>query len=213
MRRLVVLGLFVVVASAAACAKQDKDEMTETEFCQEYARHECRAIAPLCEYPAASCEATRFNECQNRIVVWRNATTAMRPFRPANVPACLAKIDEAYGRLPITGATLQALDEVCARVFQGSAKALAPCVRDLDCDGNMICDKGFCAERKPVAMGAFCANPGEVCIATESCRPGATAGVLQCLPKAAMGAACTPTEPCADTLRCAGTCVEKVAVG
>ncbi|HEY0705867.1 MAG TPA: hypothetical protein VGG33_03675 [Polyangia bacterium] len=210
--RHVVLGLFAV-GVVGACAKKEDDEMTEAEFCQEYARHECAAIAPLCGFAPASCEPTRFNECQNRIVVWRNSTSGARPFRPANVPACIAKVDEAYSKLPITGPVLQVLNDTCARVFQGSAKALQPCGVDLDCEGNLICDKRLCAERKAVAAGAFCANPGEVCVATESCKAAATSSVLQCSPKQAAGAACTATDPCIDALRCAGTCLEKVATG
>jgi hypothetical protein len=216
MRSLLVTRLIVGMAAAVivtGCEKKDDDEMTEVQFCQEYARRECAAIAPLCGFAPASCEPTRFNECQNRIVVWRNSTTGARPYRPANAAACFAKVDEAYSKLPITGATLQALNDTCARVFQGSAKTLQACGIDLDCEGNLICDKRLCAERKAVAAGAFCANPGEVCVATESCKLAAASSVLQCSAKQALGAACSAADPCADSLRCAGTCMEKVAIG
>jgi hypothetical protein len=198
--------------TAAACSKKDDAPMTEDEFCASYAQRECAAIAPLCEFTVASCEPTRVKECHARISVWRAATGGTRPLRDANAQACLDKVKTAYATLPITGDTLHALQETCARVFQGTGKTLEPCAVDLDCDGNLICDKSHCAEKKVVPAGGLCGNPGEICSAGESCKI-AVGGVLQCSKRKATGEACSTADPCGETLRCTGTCVDRVASG
>jgi hypothetical protein len=198
--------------TAAACSKKDDTPMTEDEFCQAYAQRECAAIAPLCEFTAASCEPTRLKDCQMRIAGWRAATGGTRPLREANAQACLDKVKTAYASLPILGETLHALQDTCARVFQGTGKALETCVSDLDCDGSLICDKGLCADKKIVAAGGLCGNPGEVCSTGESCKVSA-GGVRQCSKRKAAGEACSTAEPCSETLRCTGTCVDRVASG
>ena len=186
--------------------------MTEDEFCQAYAQRECAAVAPLCEFAAASCEPTRANDCKMRIAVWRTSTGGTRPFRGANAEACLDKVKTTYATLPILGETLHALQDTCARVFQGTAKALEACATDLDCDGSLICDKKLCAEKKIVAAGALCANPGEICSTGESCKPAA-GGVLQCSKRRAAGEACSTADPCSEALRCTGVCADRVTAG
>lgn len=207
------LSCLALAALGGGCSKSDDPGMTEEQFCQEYGKRECAAVIPLCAYTAASCESVRVKDCQARVGVWKTATGGNRPFRAGNAQACLDKVKEVYGTMPITGLAQRGLDETCARVFQGTAKSLEACAVDLDCDGSQICDKKLCAEKKPVAAGAFCANPGEICVAGESCKAGGASAVLQCSKRKAVGEACSTADPCLETLRCTGTCAEKVALG
>jgi hypothetical protein len=212
MRNNLLFALTMSALTVAACSKKDDAPMTEDEFCQEYAQRECAAVAPLCEFAAASCEPTRVNDCKMRIAVWRTSTGGTRPFRDGNAQACLDKVKTAYATLPITGETLHALQDTCARVFQGTAKALETCAADLDCDGSLICDKSRCAEKKVVAAGGLCGNPGEICSPGESCK-AAPGGVLQCSKRRAAGEACSSADPCSEALRCTGTCADRVTAG
>jgi hypothetical protein len=208
-----LVSAVVVSAVGGGCSKKDDAAMTVDQFCQQYAQRECAAVAPLCGYTTASCEPTRTKDCQTRIMILQTATGGMRPFRSANAPACLDKVTAAYAKLPITGAVGHDLQQTCARVFQGTGKSLDPCASDLDCDGTLICDKGRCAAKAQVAAGALCANPGETCVAGESCKTAPGGGVLQCSPRRAAGEACSTADPCVEALRCVGTCVDRVVAG
>jgi hypothetical protein len=205
------LSLLAAVA-LGGCGKSEDPAMTEEQFCQEYGKRECAAVIPFCAITAASCEAARVKECQARVAAWKT-TSANRPFRAANAEACLDKVRDVYSKMPITGEAVNALTDTCARVFQGVAKSLETCTVNLDCDGNLICDKTRCAEKKPVGAGALCANPGEICSTGESCKLDAASMLRQCGKRKASGEACSTTEPCLETLRCTGTCSPKVEFG
>ena len=60
-----------------------------------------------------------------------------------------------------------------------------------------------------VAAGGNCANPGEVCQPAEYCK--AVDGLSICNARADKNAECSATVPCKPNLRCAGTCMDKVA--
>jgi hypothetical protein len=209
------LALLMTLSALAACSKADDAPMTEDQFCEEYAKRECEAVAPLCTFAVSACTPTRISQCHARITVWRTATGGSRPFRAENAEVCLDKVKSVYASVPISGAVLHTLQETCARVFQGTTKVSLPCSVDLDCDGNLICDPKVkvCADKKPVAAGSFCGNPGEVCGAGEWCKAGAAGGVLQCAKRQAAGQACSTADPCVESLRCTGTCVERVPSG
>lgn len=210
-----ILVLSASVLLVGACTKADGDmPMTEAEFCQEYAKRECAAVAPLCGYAPASCEPTRVVDCRTRAGLWKTGVGgSTRPFLPGNAPACLDKINTTYATLPITGAALRTLQDTCARVFQGTAKVTETCAVDADCENALICDKAKsrCGEKKQVTAGAGCANIGELCPVDEYCKP--VSGTFLCSKRAVKGAACSAAEPCVPSQRCMGTCVDLMAVG
>lgn len=187
-----------------ACDKGD-DPLTEEQFCLEYAKRECAEVGKECGFEPSVCEPIRATACR---LFAASQKSAMRQYVPGNVDACLSQTSTAYKDLPITPMELQALEDVCSRVFQGTAPAAAPCEVDYDCDGTMICDKGRCGTAKQVASGAGCSNLGERCPQGESCTK--TNDFYMCTKRREKGMTCSATEPCLERYRCIGTCVDKL---
>jgi hypothetical protein len=184
--------------------------MSEENFCQEYARIECKDVADFCGFNASACEPARVAECRQR----RGGPGANRQFNANNADACLKKLDQTYKLPLILGADLQALELTCARVFAGTGKLLDMCQADLDCAEGIICDKSRCSPLKIVASRGLCGNPGERCPGGEYCT-NAT-GVFQCVPRIPQDAACALTMPCLESLRCgaaAGRCLARLETG
>ena len=204
-------GLPLVLACSIGDDDDDK-KLTEEKFCQEYAKRECAVVAPLCTYAEASCQPSRTAECRARATAWKTGTS-MRAFRPERAEGCLEKVKEIYGHRLITGSDLRELDQICAKVFQGTVKALGDCLVDADCEGDLICDptKFRCGRKKAVASGDGCANFGEICPVGEFCK--STAGSHLCTRRQGPGATCDLAQPCLENLQCKGTCVDKTATG
>lgn len=203
---LAAIGL-LALAAGGGCFPSD-DPMTEDEFCEEYARHECTGAGALCLAPVAGCLPVRALACRQRVA---EVKTAARPYVAANAPRCLDRVREAYAKPPISAETLRGVNEVCARVFQGSVKPTQLCTVDYECEKDLICDKGRCGARREVAASGGCANIGEVCPRTQYCK--LSPDIYLCSPRPERGMACSATEPCLDTLRCVGTCEERVPAG
>jgi hypothetical protein len=213
MRTLASLGV-VLACVVAGCETQDP-AVKETQFCPEYAKRECAAVAPLCAASVAQCESVRLGACEARVAALKTAQYTARLFRPDNVNACLDKVRDTYGHSPlISGAALGELDAVCNRVFQGSAAMFEGCQVDYDCAGNLVCDpaKLRCGQKRVVPAGGQCANIGETCSAGEYCAP--TGGAYLCARRAAKGAPCGLEVPCNEALLCvAAICVDKARSG
>jgi hypothetical protein len=110
--------------------------------------------------------------------------------------------------------------DTCAQVFLGSADRNEACSVDTDCALGRTCAPAIvgaaarvCADRVAKAKGEFCADPGSVCAEGSFC--STAMGAPMCLPRAAMGEACSFTMPCADGLRCdgEGRCSERLPAG
>jgi hypothetical protein len=202
------LVVFAVTGVGVGCVR-DNAAMTEEQFCQDYARAECSQVASFCSASAEACEPVRVAAC-------REAAGRLKgvghEFNPGNTDRCLKKVKEAYATLPIYPATLKAVDDTCARVFAGTARAVEPCVVDYDCVEGLICDKGRCGTEKIVAANAGCANIGERCPHGEYCSNEAT-GFFMCTQRLTEGMACAATRPCAEELRCRSTCVSRLPAG
>jgi hypothetical protein len=207
-------GSLLLVAGLLACEKADP-AIGEPQFCTEYARRECASVAPLCAASVAQCESVRVADCQARTALLKTPQYTARLFRQDNVTACLDKVKETYGGSPIvTGAALSALEAVCNRVYQGSSKNLEACQVDFDCDGGLVCDpaKLRCGPKRVVSAGGQCANIGETCSAGEFCK--LTGATYLCARRVARAAACSESEPCLESLLCAGgVCVDKAKSG
>jgi hypothetical protein len=202
------ITIFALVA-LAGCQKSETP-LTEETFCAEYARIECGKVAEFCSFNPATCEPARVIACKAEAVTRRGTT---RTFAPGNTDACLKKLEEAFRSQLITGAMLTAVDQACARVYQGSAKALEPCQADNDCLGGLICDKGLCGTEKLVPAGSQCSNIGERCQPDEYCTVSSPNGPWRCLRRAAEDAMCSREVPCLPTLRCRTTCSKRLANG
>lgn len=195
--------LLALSSTFVACGGGD-DPLTEAQFCQQYAKRECEKLAGFCFQPAADCERVREQACQTFAA---SQKSGVRQFRPGNADACLAKVSMTYSTASITPAALADLNQVCSRVFQGTAKANETCTVDYDCEAQLICTRGRCGPRRNVAPGGNCGNPGEVCSMGEYCR--ASDGFAVCTARKAKDATCSATEPCLETLRCDGTCADR----
>lgn len=202
-----VVTAALVIGGAAGCGGGD-DGLSEDEFCQEYARRECTGAGIFCGFPMESCLAVRAQACRDESAKMKGPT---RPYVAANVGRCLDLVKAAYDKPPILAATMKSLKEACARVFQGSTKAIQPCTIDYECEKDLICDKGRCGARREVAAAGQCANVGEICPAGEFCKR--SPDIWICGRRQDMGAACSAADPCLERLRCVGTCQPRVAAG
>lgn len=201
------LGLFALVVLPVAC-KVDNTPTNEADFCAEYAKRECTAVADTCSRDITTCEPIRTTACTTFLAPYAAVT---RTLNSDNVKACLDQVTAVYADQKVTPAEFQMLTSKCARVMEGTAAANDACVADQDCTSPLICDKGRCGTPQTVAAGGNCANPGEICDGDQICAP--SAGLYLCTPKQGSGASCSATAPCVAALRCAGTCMAKVANG
>ena len=102
--------------------------------------------------------------------------------------------------------------QVCSDVYRGVVAANGPCLADADCVSGLICDKGYCGTATMVAQGAGCANIGDTCPQGFTCNN--TTGPWICAVKAGLGGACSDTQPCLETFRCAaGACSVQLGIG
>jgi hypothetical protein len=205
-----------VIAAAAVGAggcSLGGESLSEDQFCTEWGKRECGPVAMRCTpFNVMSCEMARKKACEDFA---KDAKGGTRVYRPGNADACLKKVGEFYGKAtPITAGDFELLNEICARVFQGTAKANEMCTVDHDCDGSLSCDraKGRCGARKVVASLMGCANVGEACPRGEFCTK--TTDLYLCGKKRGRGMACGMTEPCAEELRCqGGLCADRLDMG
>ena len=205
---LFVLAPAQALLMSTGCSRDEDKPLTEQQFCLEYARRECAMVTTWCAFPSAdACHAARASACQQRSAQLKSGT---RPFRPENTRACLDKVSAVYASQPITADGLRSVETICARVFSGNVAARAACTIDYECEKDLVCDKGFCGTRKMVAAGEGCSNVGEVCPASQTCKPAPMGGFSFCQKRQEAGMACSASEPCLETLRCSGTCIERL---
>jgi hypothetical protein len=191
----------------AGCGALDDKPKSIGDFCGEYAKIECEPTAATCSRTRAECEPIRKAACQSFVAPLQDAS---RVFRSDNADACLEQLKNTYKKSLITAADLAALTDKCSRVVEGPGVMNASCAVDQDCRSPLVCDKKRCGPLRVVSPGGNCANPGEVCPASEYCHPAE--GLMICSARPGKDAACGAELPCNPTLRCSGTtCVEKVA--
>jgi hypothetical protein len=229
-------GLAVAISAASvgtACsAKPSAPYPDVVSFCEAKAQAECQ-IASTCAIDANDCQAARASICNMSAKTAMTTGSGTRQYVQANAPACIAAVNSAYG----SGATkvsfeqlfgVGQIDDTCARVFSGNAPTNAPCESPYDCTGNQVCSPVIpgsstlvCAAPMPVALGAFCENPGSTCADDSYCAMPAAGAGYQCVMANQMGQPCDPvTAPCVDSQRCeqgAGTtgqtCEPRVGIG
>jgi hypothetical protein len=181
--------------------------MTEEQFCQQYARIECDKVSALCNFDPTVCQPIRNDACRANAASLKGTG---HQFNPSNTGDCLNKLTDSFKTLPILPATLQQVDDSCARVFGGTAKATELCSADYDCAGGLVCDKGHCGTLHTVSSGGGCANIGERCPSSEFCTNDTPNQLYLCVKRVEQGAPCSLTHPCADGLRCRDVCVPKL---
>jgi hypothetical protein len=205
-------AILPMLALLVSCGS-DPDLLSPNAFFQKRPEAECAAVSSACLVTVPACVAGREAEYTAE---YQAALRVARDFVPSNAQACLAKVEDVYGKLDqgkvaIGAADYRAMTSVCANVYRGSSAANGPCRADVDCVADLICDKGYCATRKLVAAGAGCANPGESCPPGSYCR--VANGVWLCSAKVGAQGDCT-VAPCTETLRCAaGVCLDRLAIG
>lgn len=183
--------------------------ITESDFCAQKADAECQ-VTDRCGSTKDACKAERMAKC----TAFASAAKAsgMRFFVAANVGTCINKTTAVYAKTSaITPADTADIDDACNYVFQGDGEVnVDHCDNKYDCAGRVICDKTFCATASaPKAVDQPCGNPGDVCATGNYCAMN-TAGVSVCTAKGSSGDTCSATVPCLETLRCAGTCGDRL---
>ena len=202
---VIPVGAVLAFLGQGGCEALDDRPKTVGDFCGEYARRECEPTAVICSRNRAECEPIRRAACEAFVAPLASAS---RVFRRENAEACLAQVTETYKKNVITATDLDALADKCDRVVEGPGMSNATCDADQDCRSPLVCDKNRCGPLRMVPAGGNCANPGEVCPATEYCR--ADSGLAVCTGRPDKGAACSASLPCRPTLRCDGTCQDKL---
>ena len=203
---VIPIGAVLAFLGQGGCEALDDRPKTVGDFCGEYARRECEPTAVTCSRNRAECEPRRREVCEAFVAPLASAS---RVFRRENAEACLAQVTETYKKNVITATDLDALADKCDRVVEGPGMSNATCDADQDCRSPLVCDKNRCGPLRMVAAGGNCANPGEVCPTTEYCR--SDSGLAVCTGRPDKGAACSDSLPCRPTLRCDGTCQDKLA--
>ncbi len=217
MNRWLSVGSFFAFAAlgVAACGGSDSDKYPSPDsFCQAKAQAECQ-VAARCGVSADACTSARKSDCMTKVA----KASANRTYRPANADACVSRTQDVYSSNdPVDPSKLHDVDvaaddkdSICAKVFTGDVKTLAPCTGDLECEGDLICDKKFCAEKNEKPGGQPCGNPGDVCASGFYCDVGSTPA--QCKAVGAAGAVCDETHPCDASLRCSNNCKDRVQSG
>ena len=172
-------------------------------------------MSSKCGTDMTACVTQRNTAC---LAVNALSKTPPRTFTASNVGACVDKTNSVYAKALGSGATqadIDAMNDVCAYVFQGNSTT--SCTVKYDCkDKSQICDKGLCVKLMTVNKDSFCVSPGQVCSADSYCAMDPATSSLKCLAKAALNAACSATVPCVDPYRCdsaSGICMPKLMAG
>jgi hypothetical protein len=187
--------------------------MAQSEFCQHYSENECSNVVPACLVPEFDCMAASQLACEAKVQL---QASPLRSFDPAEATACLAKVSAVFAvikqQTAITAADFSSIDTACARVFHGSAKENESCQIQADCDGALICDRGYCGALQQVGPDKACANPGETCPQGYYC--GDSSGLPVCTARPGLGEVCTDQIVCLEDLRCeGGVCTDRLPIG
>lgn len=187
----------------AACGGEEgpKEKYPSVEsFCAAMAAEECNAVAASCSVSEDRCALARTDACKSGAL---QAAAQDRTYRPGNAEACVEKTAEVYKGRVIDRATEEAFHAACAKVFMGTKARNEPCSHQYDCEGPLVCDKGFCAEEVAKQDKDACNNPGDVCATGLYCKGE---GTKFCTPKGKLDEACNLTDlPCQEDLRCNGS--------
>jgi hypothetical protein len=218
-RLVVVLVPVLGTLLALGCGEENKS-LTAADFDNQYAKDICAAVTPACLIPETACTASQL---LSRVQQDQEAMSNYWLFSPSNAQTCLNQVNSTYGKLrggtvALKAADMHSVDQACKDVYRGTRVANEACNVDKDCVANLICDHskgtlgGRCGAPSTVMEGGGCANIGEVCPAGSYC--GNSAGVFVCQPKFDLGAACSETVPCLESLRCAGgLCITQLGIG
>lgn len=217
--KLPFLVLLLGSLLASGCGEENKP-LTPAEFSNRYAQDMCKQLSLACLIPQTSCMAGRLAA---RATLDQEAIARGQAFVPSNAENCLSQVNSVYGKLQqgtvaLKASEIQAVDQACRDVYRGAKLANEACGVNEDCVMGLICDTskgtatGRCGTKTDVVAGAGCANIGETCPRGSYC--GNSAGIFVCQPKMDLAAACSPTVPCLESLRCAGgLCVSQLDMG
>lgn len=209
-RNLLTLVAFGGAVALVACSDDAGEKYPDTEsFCAAKAKEECAGVAASCATSEEACAAARKPAC---LQAAGQATGEARNYKAAVAENCLGKTHDLYAAKVPDATKEEEQTDACERVFAGDKKAAEACQSTYECEGALICDKGFCAEKVLREIDKPCTDSGAVCVDDAYCadRGG---GQKFCSPKKSKGDICTPDVPCKDDLRCTGTCVDKVGPG
>jgi hypothetical protein len=205
--------LFVIASSGLlallACSGDDESEKypDATSFCAAKANEECTAQAALCGATVDACKTQLTNACTTEA----SAAGGGRVYTASKAEACITKTHDLFNQKTFTSDQEKDWNDVCERVFAGSKAANAPCANAYECQGDMVCDKGVCANEVVKKIGEGCSNAGETCEKGAYC--GEQGQLKFCLAKNAENDICNDQAPCKEDLRCAGTCKPRMDIG
>ncbi len=203
---LTVLACVGVVALVACSSSDSGDPYPDVgSFCSAYADALCQGVAAGCGTTVDNCKGKAVAQCNS------NATATGRAYKPSAAPDCIDKTKSLFSQKTFTADQEKDQQNACGRTFGGTVAKNAPCQIDFECQGNMVCDKGLCADKTDKNLGDACNNPGDICAKGSYC--GNQGAVKFCLAKKGQGELCPPDVPCQEDLVCIGTCQPKIDIG
>jgi hypothetical protein len=202
---LVAGGVVVLVACSGDSAGEKYPDAAS--FCNAKAAEECTAQAALCGATVDACKTKVSAACQAA----GNSVGGGRTYKASSAEGCINKTHDLFNQKTFTSDQEKDWTNVCERVFAGTKVSNTPCQSDYECVDQLVCDKGVCANKVEKNQGEGCSNAGEVCAKGSYC--GNQGQLKFCLPKKANGDICSADAPCLETLRCVGSCSDKLNIG
>lgn len=201
-----LLWTVTMACGAGGCSPPASPYPNVTSFCTAKAQAECQ-VALVCAIDPAACAEYRAGLCEQDAA---NAiASGVRVYDSANVPACLAVLNAAYGNESSKILFDQlfgsgSITDQCERVFSGGLVKDDSCESDYDCSQGLICSPtspgsatSICAPATNLTAGAYCQDPGSVCPTDTYCSN--TGAVYECQASAEAGAPCSSAPPCVST--------------
>lgn len=234
-------GMWIAACGGTSSNGGSAPPVAAGDFASSYAHAVCDNIAACCAkegigYDANACFTAVQGIIQGLLV--NPATAAGSVYDATAAGDCIAKVRDAAIACNDTTSGKTDLNSACNRVYSGTKKPGESCNASTDCaasaDGQVTCDHWssssldggtssgtLCQVRKTPTGGEPCGGIGGAPPAVVgNCDYGASDTFAcdytshTCVPRAAVGAACTSSDSCVTTAYCSSQkCVARVGIG
>lgn len=193
-----------VVALVACSSSEEGPAFPDVaSFCAAYGDALCQGVAAGCGTTADNCKTKAVAQC--------NGNASGKAYNASGAQDCIDKTKNLFSQKTFTADQEKDQQNACGRTFGGSVAKNGACQSNFDCQGQMVCDKGLCADKTDKKLGDACNNPGDICEKGSYC--GEQGAVKFCLAKKSQGELCLPGVPCKEDLYCVSTCQPKKGPG
>ena len=234
-------GMWIAACGGTSANGGTAPPVVAGDFVSSWAHSICDNLAACCAKEGIGYDANNcLTAAEGLIQVGVNqATAAGATYDPAAAGDCIAESRAAAIACNDTTQSKNDVSSACNRVYSGKKKPGESCTSSTDCaasaDGRVTCDQwstssldggttsgSLCQVRKTPTGGEPCGCTGGAPPAViGACDYGASdtfacdSASHTCVPRAAVGAACTSSDSCVTTAYCSSSqkCVARVGVG